>query len=86
MIVKKLQECFGENEQFTRDIASNMSKKLLENLKNNRKEESNSKVGLAMLFDQSGGQLTDEMTQIIHNVSVFITRFLTGWASDFRKS
>lgn len=67
MMVRKLQECFGEDEQFTIEIGKNMKAKLLENLKNERKEESNSKVGLAMLFDQSGGHLTDEMTDIIHN-------------------
>ena len=46
-----------------------MKEKLLENLRNNRKEEANSKVGLAMLFDQSGGQLTETMAKVIENVS-----------------
>merc|ERR1719233_236175 len=39
---------------------------MLKNSINNRKEEYNSRVGLAMLFDQSGGMMTEEMAAIVH--------------------
>ena len=39
---------------------------------NNNKEEANSMVGLVMLFDQSGGHLTDEMSEIIEKVGSII--------------
>jgi len=65
MIVEKLQAYFGEDDQFTLEIGRKMKENLVENLKKERKEESHSRVGLAMLFDQSGGQLTKEMSDII---------------------
>ena len=45
MICSKLKSYFGEDEQFTVEMGMKMKEKLLENLRNNRKEESNSKVG-----------------------------------------
>merc|ERR1712142_445005 len=42
-----------------------MIEKMLEKLGNNDKEEANSMVGLAMLFGQTGGELTDEMATLI---------------------
>ena len=58
MFVMKLKDYFGENDQFTLEMAMSMKEKMLEKLRSNVKEEANSMVGLAMLFDQSGGQLT----------------------------
>ena len=52
---------FGENEQFALDMAKKMKYKLLEHLCNNRKEENQSKVSIAILFDCAGGQLTPAM-------------------------
>ena len=71
MILKKLKDYFGEDEQFTLELASRMKKKLLENLKIGRKEEANSRVGLAMLFDQSGGAMTERMSDEIEKVLFF---------------
>ena len=51
----------GENEQFAVDMAKKMKSKIFENLCNNRKEEHQSKVGIAILFDRVGGQLTPAM-------------------------
>ena len=51
----------GENEQFPLDMAKKMKYKILEDLCNNRKEENQSKVGIAILFDCAGGQLTPAM-------------------------
>jgi len=65
MILTKLKDCFGEDEQFTLQLASVMKEKLLENLRNGRKEEANSHVGLALLFDQSGGTLTEHMSEVV---------------------
>lgn len=65
MFVIKLEEVFGKNDQFTLEIGTKMKEKLLANLHDERKEEANSKVGLAMLFDQSGGTLTDAMSMVI---------------------
>ena len=71
MILQKLNHNFGQNEQFTLDMAKSMKEKLLENLRDGRKEEANSCVGLALLFDQAGGALTDEMNKGIANVMLF---------------
>merc|ERR1712243_267238 len=42
-----------------------MIEKMLEKLTNNDKQEANSMVGLAMLFQQTGGQLTEQMANLI---------------------
>merc|ERR1719228_1156165 len=42
-----------------------MRQQMLKNASENRKEEYNSKVGLAMLYRQSGGELTEEMAKIV---------------------
>jgi len=65
MILMKLKEWFGENEQFTSDMAKKMQDTMLRHEINNRKEEYNSRVGLAMLFDQSDGKMTEEMATIV---------------------
>jgi len=61
MIKMKLEEVFGSNPQFTKDMADKMKEQMLLIMKENRKEEFNSAVGLAMLFDQAGGNMTADM-------------------------
>ena len=65
MVVDRLTNLFGENSQFTLERAQAMLETMLEDLRNERKEEYMSKVGLAVLFDRSGGQLTSEMADEI---------------------
>ena len=65
MVVERLSNCFGENPQFTLERGKAMLAKMLEDLRGGRKEEYMSKVGLALLFDRSGGELTDEMADAI---------------------
>ena len=67
MIRDHLIDIFGENEQFTLKIAQNMKEKMLEDLRSvpPRKEEYMSPVGIAILFDQAGGKLNEEMSEKI---------------------
>ena len=65
MVVDRLTNLFGENPQFTLERAQAMLAKMLEDLRHERKEEYMSKVGLAVLFDRSGGELTAEMADAI---------------------
>jgi len=65
MILIKLREWFGENDQFTMEMAKKMQDTMLKHVIDNRKEEYNSRVGLAMLFDQSDGKMTEEMSDIV---------------------
>ncbi len=67
MVVERLKTVFGENTQFTEDVAQRMLEVMLEDLRENRKEEYMSKVGLAILFDRSGGKLTEEMAKAIED-------------------
>ena len=56
MILQNLKEWFGEHKDFTEDRAEEMKRVMIEDLKTNRKEEYSSKVGLAILYDRSGGE------------------------------
>lgn len=67
MILMKLKNTFGDHESFTKDIASKMKAQILTNASQNRKEEYNSKVGLALLFDQAGGKMTPEMVEVLES-------------------
>ena len=58
MITIKLKELFGDDPQFTLELGEKMRKKILQNAKEGRKEEYNSEVGLAILFNQAGGKVT----------------------------
>ena len=72
MIVKRLQNLFGEDPQFTEERAQRMKEVMLEDLHANRKEEYMSAVGLAVLFRRSGGKLTEKMRDLVDKVqSVF---------------
>ncbi|XP_071955096.1 uncharacterized protein [Antedon mediterranea] len=65
MILMKLNDVFGEDPQFTLEIAGQMKQQIVQNAADGRKEEYNSELGLSMLFDQAGGKLTEKMAGII---------------------
>ena len=65
MIAQRLTNLFGEDPQFTEERGTRMKEVMLEDLHQNRKEEYMSKVGLAVLFDRSGGELTAAMAEAI---------------------
>ena len=68
MIAKRLQNLFGNDPQFTEEMGKKMKAKMLEDLHANRKEEYMSEVGIAMLFDRSGGKLTEKMREVVAQV------------------
>ena len=70
MILQNLKEWFGEHKDFTEDRAEEMKRVMIEDLKTNRKEEYSSKVGLAILYDRSGGKVTERMRDEIEKVKV----------------
>ena len=70
MVLARLKNLFGDEEQFTLSIATEMKKVMIDDLRNNRKEEYMSKVGLAVLFDRAGGSMTQEMRDVIDKVEV----------------
>ena len=65
MIRDRLVNVFGEHDQFTLEIAEKMKETMLEDLRLGRKEEYMSDVGVALLFDRSGGKLTEDMSDVI---------------------
>ncbi|KAJ7385893.1 hypothetical protein OS493_013929 [Desmophyllum pertusum] len=65
MIVQRLNKLFGEDPQFTEERGQRMKEVMLEDLHKNIKEEYMSAVGIAMLFDRSGGHLTGQMSEVI---------------------
>ena len=71
MLRKALVTHFGEDPQFTLDIGEKMKEMILKDLIDNRKEEYQSRVGLAMLFDRAGGQMTEHMCECIAKVISF---------------
>ena len=68
MIRQRMIGLFGEDEQFTEDMAMQMQKVMLEDLNSNRKEEYMSESGLIMLFDRAGGKLTKKMRDMVVKV------------------
>ena len=68
MIRDRLIEVFGWSKAFTLQIADEMKEKMLEDLREGRKEEYMSEVGLALLFDRAGGKLTEKMSDVIASV------------------
>ena len=70
MIVTRLEKLFGKDPQFTEERAKRMKEVMLEDLHANRKEEYMSAVGLAVLFDRSGGKLTEQMSEVIAKVKI----------------
>ena len=65
MIIERLSDLFGENDLFTKDIATAMKATMLNDLRENRKEEYMSNAGLAMLYARSGGTLTPKISEMI---------------------
>ena len=70
MIYDRLVDLFGEDPQFTMDMAHKMKKQMLEDLSANNKEEYMSAVGIAILFDKSGGKLTQHMQEVTQETKV----------------
>ena len=67
MILLKLENTFGKSPLLNIDIAAKMKEQILKNAVENRKEEYNSKVGLALLFDQAGGKMTPDMVEAVES-------------------
>ena len=65
MIVDNLKRSYGDNSDFTLDRAEKMKQVMIEDLRKGRKEEYSSKMGVAVLYDRSGGKLTAEMAEQI---------------------
>lgn len=72
MIRDRLIHLFGENEQFSLDIAKKMKERIMEDLCSvpPRKEEYQSRVGIAILFDRAGGKVTSDMSDEIAKVKL----------------
>ncbi|XP_071806481.1 uncharacterized protein [Asterias amurensis] len=70
MIQMRLVTLFGEDEQFTIERANKMKEVMLEDLKSNRKEEYMSVVGVSVLFDRSGGKITETMRDAIEQMEL----------------
>ena len=70
MIRDRLITEFGDLDVFTMEVATNMKLKMLEDLREGRKEEYMSKVGIAVLFQRGGGDITNEMVEMIAAVKV----------------
>ncbi len=70
MILTRLINVFGKDKQFTMDRGQRMKEVILEDLRASRKEEYMSTVGLALLFDRSGGELTGKMRDVIDEMEL----------------
>ena len=70
MIRDRLVNLFGEDPQFTLDMARKMKELLLADMSSGRKEEYMSKVGVALLFDRAGGSMTEAMRDVIEKAKV----------------
>ena len=70
MIRDRLEHFFGIDPQFNVDIGLKMKEKMLEDLRSGLKEEYNSVVGIAILFDRAGGSCTKKMSDVIAEVDV----------------
>lgn len=72
MIRDRLINLFGENPQFTLEMAQKMKEKMMEDLQSvpPRKEEYMSPMGIALLFDRAGGKLTEKMSEEISQVKL----------------
>ena len=66
LIVKRLKQVFGEDDQFTLDIAAKMHALIIGDLVGNQKKEYMSAKSLADLFERAGGSITDKMRGVIN--------------------
>ena len=64
------------SQQFTEEMAERMLELMLEDLCAGRKEEYNSEVGLAILFDRAGGKLTPVFSDVIVKVNCNFAVFI----------
>ena len=65
MIVRRLVDVFGEDPQFTLEVGERMIQVMLDDLRDNRKEEYMSLANITVLFSRSGGHMTKTMAEII---------------------
>ena len=70
MIINRLENLFGKNEQFNEAIATNMKEQMLTDLHHGIKEEYTSPCGIAILFDRAGGKLTEAMADVIAKIKL----------------
>lgn len=70
MIKQRLVDLFGNDEQFTDDMAVKMQGVMLEDLLGERKEEYMSEVGIAVLLDRAGGKMTKRMRDVIDKLEL----------------
>lgn len=70
LVLDRLHDLYGDNTQFTEEVAASMKEVMIQDLCKNRKEEYMSYVGIAILFDRAGGKITEEMSDAIANVEM----------------
>ena len=70
MIIERLENLFGKNEQFNEAMATKMKEQMLVDLRQDIKEEYTSPCGLAILFDRAGGKLTEAMADLISKMKL----------------
>lgn len=72
MLKDRLIQLFGPDPQFTEQMGQQMKEKMLEDLNSipPRKEEYQSAMGIALLFDRAGGQQTKAMADAIAKVEM----------------
>ncbi len=71
MVLQRIvKDVFGDSPDFTLEIATSMKQRIMKDLLENRKEEYMSEVGLALLYDRSGGAMTAEMCDAIANIKI----------------
>jgi len=70
MIQDRLVNLFGQDPQFTTEMAKKMKELLLKDMSTGRKEEYMSKAGIALLFDRAGGQLSPKMRDVIEQTKL----------------
>ena len=68
MIVTRLTRLFGEDPNFNETRAQLMKEQMLDEYKNNKKEEYHSPIGLITLFDKAGGKKTPAMLKVLQEV------------------
>ena len=70
MIIERLTNLFEKDDQFTKEIAKEMKKLMIQDLDAGRKEEYMSEFGLAVLFDRAGGKMTEKMCNVMKDIEV----------------
>ena len=72
MIHQRLVDLFEDDSQFTTEMAKTMKETILRDLMQNEKLEYMTKVGIALLFKRSGGNLTVKMIDEIEKAEVSV--------------